>query len=480
VSHRAGTLARARDALRSSDFRALLASRLTSQLADGFFQAYLVAQLVFLNPDKGGTAAGVARAYALLVIPFSVVGPLSGVFIDRWSRRRILWATPLIRAAACVILLPLRGTGPVLYAASLVVVSLNRFFLSTASAVMPTLVPGEDLLVGNSMATVGGTVVTFAGIVLGTKLVDPWGARGVLLVAAVGYPLASWISSRLRDPLRPRRVTNTLGEHLSTVARELWAGGRRLAATPVALGSIVSISLEQFLVGFVTVLSLVVFKEQFREGVGSYGNILAAGGAGVLAGTLTVGWLESKLPKPRIVALSFVLAGVVALAVAPHVVGTTILALSFVLGLTFAWGKIPVDTMVQEAIPDRYRGRAFAVYDIVYAMARVLAAGAAVVVIPHVSTPWIVAVVGVIFLGWSPVIPWWLGRPQRVGLRFHAGGRADEVPRAMVIGGEDEPVEVVGSSLHERGSGRIRRFEVRTADGALVHLTEDGPKWRIG
>src|SRR5437763_7393242 len=154
-SVRAGSAARAREALASPAFRALLASRLTSQLADGFFQAYLVAQLVFLNPEKGGTAAGVARAYALLVIPFSVVGPLAGVFIDRWSRRRILWVTPLVRTAACAMLLPLRGTGLPLYAGALVVVSLNRFFLSTASAVMPVVVPGDDLLVGNSMATVG-------------------------------------------------------------------------------------------------------------------------------------------------------------------------------------------------------------------------------------------------------------------------------------------------------------------------------------
>jgi hypothetical protein len=50
----------------------------------------------------------------------------------------------------------------------------------------------------------------------------------------------------------------------------------------------------------------------------------------------------------------------------------------------------------------------------------------------------------------------------------------------MVVGGEAESVEVVRSSLHERGGRRIRRFDVRTADGALVHLTEDGPRWRVG
>ena len=44
---------------------------------------------------------------------------------------------------------------------------------------------------------------------------------------------------------------------------------------------------------------------------------------------------------------------------------------SFAVGLTFAWKKIPIDTMVQESLPDGYRGRVFAVYDVVYNLARV-------------------------------------------------------------------------------------------------------------
>src|SRR5207237_5249361 len=68
-----GSVGRARAALRSRDFRLLLGSRFVSQLADGAFQAYLIDRLVFLSPDKQSTAAGVAKAFALLVIPFSLI-----------------------------------------------------------------------------------------------------------------------------------------------------------------------------------------------------------------------------------------------------------------------------------------------------------------------------------------------------------------------------------------------------------------------
>src|SRR3989441_2321404 len=149
----ARTLDRARHALRSKDFRFLLAGRLVSQLADGVFQAYLIDRVVFLATESG-TAAAVAKAFALLVIPFSLVGPATGVVIDRWSRRRILAVTPLVRAAAALGLLLASGEGTrwPLYILALVVVSLNRFYLATAGAVMPSLVPNDDLLIGNSLS----------------------------------------------------------------------------------------------------------------------------------------------------------------------------------------------------------------------------------------------------------------------------------------------------------------------------------------
>ena len=185
---------------------------------------------------------------------------------------------------------------------ALVVTSLNRFFLSSAGAVPPLLVPDQDLLVANSMSAVGGTVISFVGIVAGTKLADPMGTRGLLIVVLCLWPVAGLIMTRIRHTLRTS-VDRDAGPHgvaedVRTVARGLVAGLRRLGATPPALGAIVSASLDQFLVGFVTVLSVVVFKDRFQEGVGSYGNIIAAGGAGVLVGSVTVGWFEPRLPGP--------------------------------------------------------------------------------------------------------------------------------------------------------------------------------------
>jgi len=478
-----GALAKARVALRSPDFRFLLGARLSSQFADGVFQGYLVDTIVFLNPEKQGTVVGVAKALAVLVIPFSLVGPFTGVVIDRWSRRRILMLTPLLRAvvAAGLLLFPSGRIIPAMYVLVLIVVSADRFYLATAGAVMPVLVPEEDLLVGNSLASATGTVVTFLGLVVGTQLADLMGPRGLISVCVAAWPLSGLLAQRIQHPLRAIRPGAEIGAAVREAAAELARGARRLVATPAALGSIVSVSLDQFLVGLVTVLSVVVFKQEFKESVASYGRILGAGGVGVLVGTLTVGWLEERLAKPHIMAMAFALAGVVALAGSPKIVAPVILLISFTLGLTFPWKKVPADTIVQESIPDRFRGRVFALYDFAFSLPRVAAAGLAIVLIPRLSANWIVALAGLAYLLWTPVPSWWARRRMNVGVHFYAGGRADEVPRAIVVGGDEEPVDVLRSWNEDQAGARRRCFRVRTPDGWIVDLAEEPgrDRWRV-
>jgi MFS family permease len=482
---RRGSLARARDALSSRDFRLLQAARVASNFADGIFQAFLIDRLVFLSPEKG-TAIGVAKAYAVLIIPFSLIGPFTGLVIDRWSRRRILTFTPLIRAAAVVGILVLTTgrAGVLLYALALVVVSLNRFYISTTGAVIPALVPEEDLLMGNSLTQATGTIITFLGLVIGTQIADATGNRGLLVIPLVLWPVSTLIAARMRNLLRPAGSPRPLRTEFGRVARELARGARRLTSTPAALGSITSIALDQFLFGLITVLSVVVFKDEFRQGVASYGRIVGAGGVGVVLGIATVGWLEQRMVKPRIISVAFAVAGAVGLLVSTRIVGPTVFLMSFTLGLTYPWRKVPADTIVQDSIPDRYRGRVFALYDLAFSMPRVAAAGLAIVLIPRLSAGWFLAICALAYLLWSPVPPRWIQRRQSVQVRFYAGAKADEVPRSVVIGGEEEPVEVVRSWNEEvDGRGvvvRRRRFRLRASDGTHFEIASGtGDRWLL-
>src|SRR5262249_36505071 len=94
--------------------------------------------------------------------------------------------------------------------------------------------------------------------------------------------------------------------------------------------------------------------------------------------------------------------------------------------------------------------------------------------IPRLSTGELLAVVGAGYVLWTPVLPIWASRPQRVVIRFLSGGRAEETPRSVEIGGEVEPVEVLGRRLEDRGSGPAPGFRLRTPDGVIDVRREPG------
>ena len=406
-----GSIARTRDALRSRDFRKLLALRLCSQTGDGLFQAALVASVVF-SPAQQSTAWGLFKITLIVALPFSIIGPFTGVFIDRWARKKILMFAPLLRALfAALILADPRHAPFAFYAGALVVLSINRFHLATAQAVVPRLVPPEDLLMANTMATVGGTLALLIGVFAGGKIADAYGGGAIVTAAIVLWIATSAIASRIKSELAPELTPEDpelLRHQIKRVGVEFMDGARTLVRTPQAIAPITSITVDQFAQGILLALSLVVFRERFKEGVGSYSNLIAAGGVGVMLGISTIGWLEERFARVNIVAGSFLVGGVAVGITALNVTGTTVLLLSFVVGLTFTWKKIPIDTMVQESVPDGFRGRVFSVYDLAYNGARIIATGLAVVLIPTVGVSGTLGITAAALLAWSPVLPRWL------------------------------------------------------------------------
>jgi MFS family permease len=476
------TYARGREVLRGRDFRFLLGARLVSQLGDGVFQAVLVASVVF-SPEKQSTTVGFAKAIAILALPYSALGPFAGVFIDRWRRRSILVLTPILRAAAALLVLPGAGMALPFYAGALIVLSANRFFLTTAGAVTPRVVPGTELLVANALGSVGGTVATLIGVVIGGQLADELAFPPVVLLTCGVWVVTSALAAAMRADLGPsaRVPRPSLRRELVRVAGELREGAHRLVRTPRALAPIASIGAGQFVQGLMLVVSLVVFRDRFREGVGSFAWLVGAGGVGVGLGLLTVAPLEARLGRRQTFTVAFIASGLPLVAAAAAINRISVLVASFALGLGFAWMKVPADTMAQESIPDAYRGRVFAIYDVSNNLARVLSAALAIVLLRTLAASAVVAGAGVAFILWVPLIRWWLARAASLTVRMYAGGRGDEVPRAVQLGGVEEPVQVERSWHEDRAGTRLLCFRLRLGNGTRIEISrgEDDDQWRL-
>src|SRR5919198_816191 len=151
--------------LRFAGFRRLLAVRLLSQGADGVYQVALATYVVFA-PEKETSAAAIASAMAVLLLPYSFIGPFAGVLLDRWQRRQVFVHGNLLRAllAAGTAALMLTDV-PVwlFYVSALCVTAVNRFVLAGLSAALPRVVDAERLVMANSLSPTAGTLAATAG-----------------------------------------------------------------------------------------------------------------------------------------------------------------------------------------------------------------------------------------------------------------------------------------------------------------------------
>ncbi|PZH21157.1 MFS transporter [Streptomyces sp. NTH33] len=381
--------------LRLRNFRRLLAVRLLSQGADGVYQVALATYVVF-SPEKQTSAAAIASAMAVLLLPYSLVGPFAGVLLDRWRRRQVFLYGNLARAvmaAATAVLMVAAVPDWLFYVSALCVTAVNRFVLSGLSAALPRVVDAERLVMANSLSPTAGSLAAFAGggLAFLVRLLGADSDAAVVLLGAALY-LCAALTSLLMAPelLGPDRgaARPRLGTTLTGTARGLLAGIRHLAAPPrrEAARALASMTLMRFCYGALTVMVLMLCRygltSNTRDGLRLLGLALGLSGAGFFAAAVVTPWAAGRLGPVRWIAVCAGFAAVLEPALGlPFTTGPLLVA-AFVLGLTTQGAKIATDTVVQSAVDDGFRGRIFSVYDVLFNVAFVGAAGAATLMLP--------------------------------------------------------------------------------------------------
>jgi len=403
--------------LAERDFRKLFAARLVSQTGDGVFNAGFAAYAFFSAQSFPNPAAAV-YAFTVLYVPYSLIGPFAGVFIDRWSRRQIIVYGALIRSAMVAIagFVVLSGqTGVPLYVSALAVLGVNRFFLSAVSAGTPHVVKADKLVMANAVAPTSGTIVGFAGGVvgLGVHLVTGGGLAGsaaTLWFAGACYVVAGLLGTRLgKDLLGPFTAGNDgqardqAGASIARELREVFTGlvdglkhlnKRRKAA--YALGAV---GVHRALYGTLLVVALLLYRNYFYSGgngnkaLGSVTLLVITSAIGFgLAAIVTpqgVKWLT----KDQWIAAWLLIGGVVTIVLGPTFDKYTYLVVGFALGLSAQCVKICVDTTVQQTVDDAYMGRVFSLYDMLYNVAYVVGPAIAIPFLPETGKSYLVVLV---------------------------------------------------------------------------------------
>lgn len=367
--------------LRHSRLSRLLAVRWTSGAADGVFQSAL-ASFVLFSPERQANALSAAIGFAVVLLPYSLVGPMVGTILDRVSRQRALFFCNLVRSAHLflVALLVFNGTtGVELTIVVLVAFGINRFILAALSAGLPLLVDAKSLITANAIAVTGGSVfvVIGGGIGVGIRaLIDSAAIADhadalLVLLAAAGYFTAALLTGRLKKyeigPLKHEKESASVMQGF----RDMQEGFQYLRGHLDASRGIIATAVQRGGLTALTLTALLLERNTFNDparpedGLQGFGIALSIAGLGIFFGAFLAPYGVVRFGRHRWIKFAML-----ASALSPFILAAsqTEIGLWLTAFLTAFFGqniKVTNDALVQSKIDDYHRGRVFAVYDVV-------------------------------------------------------------------------------------------------------------------
>jgi MFS family permease len=343
----------------NGSFSALWAGQLISLFGDRLNQLALVAVVAIST----GSALATGLVFFAATLPNLLLSPIAGTFVDRWDHKEVLVVSDILRAAI-VLILPVAAVTNILlvYPLIFLVTSISVFFRPARVAILPRIVPEQDLLSANSAMWVGETIADIVGYPLAGLFV-------ALLGSAV--PLAFWVdaatyvaSAALIATIVVPRVSRQAapdGQRGPGFVAELTAGWQFLRQESVLLANTIQGTIGQFSLGLSIALTPSFVQSAFPTSgfawQAQYGFLETGIGLGNLIGGFAVGLVGARFMKGRMVIAGYALWGlfIVFFALSNN--------LGIAIGLAFGQGVanmifvIPSQTLFQERTPAGLMGR---------------------------------------------------------------------------------------------------------------------------
>jgi MFS family permease len=342
--------------LSDRDFLALWLSQLISKVGDNFA---VVAALVLINELAEKTGLAVVVIAAAMTIP-QVFALVSGVFVDRFSRKMVMIITDLLRVG--IILLPLlvqhSGQLYILYLSAFMVMALGAMFIPARNASIPNMVPEEHLLTANALIQATELVSLIAGASLATLVISLSSTSAAFVVDSITFLVSALFLMAARIPQgRPAAVHSApRGEF-----RKFWASfvdGLRYIASNKHLLQVMAITTIATLGLSATVLLAAAYFTQLLGISARYVGLLqATEGLGMALGALLISTYASWARSRQIVSLTMIVLGVGILIFALAPVYWLVLIGALVVGLCVVSARTTLAAMTQALVPDSQRGR---------------------------------------------------------------------------------------------------------------------------
>jgi len=361
--------------LRNRNFALLWIGQLISLMGDftlGVALPFYVLQLT-------GSVLQTGLKFIIETIPGVLVGPVAGVFVDRWDRRKTMIVCNVLQAVTLLFLLLVHSPRLLwlVYIVAFVQAVVSLFFSPAVSAFTPLLVEEGQLIKANSLESFNDGVMRLVGPPLGGAMLTFSGLISVVLVDGASFLFAALTLFLIVMPKRQERVHEQKNISLAGLERNVWRellGGLGVVRKSRLLTAIFVVAgVTLFGQGFVAVMFIVYVRTVL------YGNALVfslmplAQGVGALLGTFLIERAYKTIRPAYLMAFCLVTIEIATFVFLYIPVLPLVFAMVVLIGVCVVGSYVTKQTLLQIHTTDRYRGRVFAASGTVNSLALLLA-----------------------------------------------------------------------------------------------------------
>lgn len=365
------------------NYALLWSARAISITGDFVFNAGLVVWIALvLGRGQGWAPLAVSGVLLASTLPIVVVGPLAGVFADRWNKCRTMLWTDALRAALIgfLFIAVARGSlspGPLLGMVCAIVFLVNtcdQFFRLSMVSLIPSIVEERQRAQALGLGQASAALAMIVGPPIAAPLVLTFGIRWALIINGVSFLVSYLMVRAIRVP---RASGSAVEQPPSSFGQEFLAGCRFLRRTRV-LVTLMLASMIAMLGGSALNTLDVFFVTHNLHTPGSwYGLLDAAFGVGAVLGAILSATLTKRLGLARTVWLSLLLLGGLVMVYARLTAFAPAAFLLFVCGVPLAALQVSAGALIMQVTPKDMVARISSMMDPVTVVAMVIGTGLA-------------------------------------------------------------------------------------------------------
>jgi len=348
--------------------------QIISQLGDRLGQMALIGFIYLRAP---GSSIEIAKMLSFTILPVFLIGPIAGVYVDRWDRRRTLYTCDLLRAAL-MLLIPLflfYSKGMILvYLIVFITFCIGRFFVPAKLSIIPEIVDKKDLLIANSLVHTTGMIAATLGFGISGLVVEWMGAKSGLYLDSLSFLISGalifFITRKSADTFNLKEVGKEIVTVIGkSVFQEIKEGILYfIQKKDVRFTAGVIFTLWAAL-GSSYVVVIVFIQKTLQSATRDLGLLIMFLGLGLFLGSLVYGRFGQRISHYKIIFSSLTLSGIMLAAFAlilnqyPDFLIAALLAL--LLGLLISPIMIASNTIIHKVSDNEMMGKVFSSLEII-------------------------------------------------------------------------------------------------------------------